>query len=92
MFRSLTRQIELFRDLLNELKPKIIVVANAFASKIFRNEFPEIIWDNEFGTYRLEGKPVFFTSMLSGAGVMDSGSLERLKWHLAYVNRLLDSK
>lgn len=89
--RLLKKQLELFKKLLDELEPKIIVVANAFARKIFRNEFPEIAWDNKFGTYRLKEKPVFFTSMLSGSGALDTGSMERLKWHLRNVKGLLES-
>jgi len=38
----------------------------------------------------LKGKPVFFTSILHGAGTLDTGSRERLEWHIKYVKRLLE--
>ena len=42
----------------------------------------EFIFDDKIGTYRWEGKPVFFSSMLSGQRALDKGSLERLQWHV----------
>lgn len=49
-------------------------------------------WDNKIGTYRitsaipgLEGKPIFFTSMLSGQRALDCGSRERLRWQIKKV-------
>jgi len=40
----------------------------------------------------LKGRPVFFTSMLSGAGTLDKGSFKRLKWHIKYVINKLNIK
>jgi len=40
----------------------------------------------------LKGRPIFFTSMLSGAGTLDKGSFARLKWHIKYVQKKLKIK
>jgi len=51
----------------------------------------DFIFDEIYGTDKIEkpeklkGKPIFFTSMLSGAGALDNGSKKRLIWHIKYV-------
>ncbi|MDP2668345.1 MAG: hypothetical protein Q8P07_00720 [bacterium] len=77
-------QIKIFREVLDAMRPKIIVVANAFASQIFQNEFSkEISFDNAYGWHWFKNKiPIFFSSMLSGQRALDRGSYERLKWHI----------
>lgn len=84
------RQIELSKQLILEAIPKVIVVANAFASRLFKNEvFKEELKegiDEEHGYHvlRLNGRaiPVFLASMLTGQRAMDNYSYERLKWHI----------
>ncbi|HAV57971.1 MAG: hypothetical protein A2003_13365 [Acinetobacter sp. GWC1_38_13] len=82
-------QIKLFKILIDLIKPKLIVVANAYASKIFKEEIYKnsISFDNENGYHliRLEECreiPVFFSSMLTGQRALDNHSFERLCWHI----------
>lgn len=83
--RSLLKQLKLSYELIRLSQPKIIVVANAFASKIFQKNH-NLKWDNKLGTYLYNNTvPVFLTSMLTGQRSLDTGSFERLKWHLKYV-------
>lgn len=44
-------------------------------------------WDEEFGTYFLEGTkiPFFFSGMLTGQRALDNSSFERLVWHIKFV-------
>lgn len=42
----------------------------------------EFAFDNEIGTYRWDGTPVFFTSLFQGRENLNKGSFERLKWHI----------
>lgn len=76
----------LFRETICILRPKIIVVANAFAARRFRHLFAnDLRFDEQVGYHRLsmDSKPaVFFSSMLTGQRALDAGSLERLRWHI----------
>jgi len=84
------RQLVLSKKLIIEAKPKVIVVANAFASDLFKEEVfkkemsKEI--DKERGCHLLRVDeriiPVFLASMLTGQRAMDRYSLQRLKWHI----------
>lgn len=54
-------------------------------------------FDRELGTHviqntdsKLCGTPVFFSSMLSGAGALDRGSRERLAWHISKMKEWKD--
>ncbi len=81
-------------DIIKAANPSIIVVANAFASRLFRDfhllGFHAVDnWSEEFGVdfINLNGEktPVFFTGMLSGARALDTGSRTRLIWHIGFV-------
>lgn len=79
-------QIEVFLEVLKSVRPSVIVVANASASKIVEGQFKgDIAWDDErgFHWFSLNGNriPIFFSAMLSG-GALDNGSYERLLWHV----------
>ncbi|MFH1031212.1 MAG: hypothetical protein V1767_01375 [Chloroflexota bacterium] len=78
-------QLALSKKLIYEVQPKVIVVANKFASDIFREEF-DLKWDKEWGYYlayfESRSIPVFLASMLSGQRAMDVYSRERLIWHI----------
>lgn len=83
-------QLKLVEELLLNSAPVAIVVANAFASRIFENRFsPD--FDQEAGCHRLTVRtrpvpvPVFFTSMLTGQRALDTFSYKRLIWHLAFA-------
>lgn len=87
-FDFIERQIELTVKIINKVKPKIIVIANAFASKILKEKLNLKFYKN-IGTYLYESErfkiPVFLSSMLTGRRALDIGSRERLKWHLKLV-------
>jgi hypothetical protein len=49
--------------------------------------------DDNIGTYRFnENTPVFLSGMLTGRHALDLGSYERLKWHLKFVNNILQNR
>jgi len=82
------KQIDIFKELLEKLEPKIIVVQNALARDIIQIEYgiDENSWneDEGFHTIVLNGKeiPIFFSGMLSGRRRLDKGSEKRLVWHV----------
>jgi len=92
------QQLLVTKQILEILRPKIIVVSNTKARQFLGKEQinDRNIWlgydfkfDQEIGTDKIMNKdsklfetPVFFTSMLSGQRAMDNGSFERLKWHI----------
>jgi len=84
------KQVEIAFDIMNEIKPVAIVIVNAFACNIIRNnqKFPQIS-NREFEKYGYHHvilnnikTPIFFSGMLSGQRALDNGSKERLKWHI----------
>lgn len=80
-------QLEIFKEVLEDSKPKVIVVANAFASGIIQEEFKDqLSFDEERGYHLLKlsevKTPIFFSSMLTGQRALDVGSYERLLWHI----------
>ncbi|HEY4498572.1 MAG TPA: hypothetical protein VJH94_00745 [Candidatus Paceibacterota bacterium] len=80
-------QLEIFHEILASMRPVAIVVANAFASRIIRKHLKhDLMFDDTKGFHglRLGGKlvPIFFSSMLSGQRALDTGSYERLVWHV----------
>jgi hypothetical protein len=87
------KQLELSKMLILEAKPRVIVVANAFASSLFQQQFPDVKFDERYGYHRtlLEDRavPTFFASMLTGRRAMDVYSYQRLRWHIkqAVMNR-----
>ena len=82
------RQIEISKEIISLIEPQIVVVANAFASDIFQQEFA-CVFDDKAGChfFDVNGKsiPVFFTSMLTGQRALDKGSFIRLKWHIKKI-------
>jgi hypothetical protein len=80
------KQLELSRMLILEAKPRVIVVANAFASSLFQKQFPDVEFDEKHGYHKtlLEGRSVstFFASMLTGQRAMDVYFYQRLRWHI----------
>lgn len=91
------KQINLFPYLIELIKPKIIIVANAFASDILHANFSiDILEDkyfnNDIGTYIIKNEnsliPIFFNSMLS-RGATAKGSFKRLVWHIDFVLKKL---
>ncbi len=81
----INHQIQITLTLIKYLTPRIIVVENAFVSKILKTEL-DLKWNNEIGTYLSNDRiPVFLSGMLTGGRALDLGSFERLKWHLKFV-------
>ena len=96
-------QFDLAVKMIIDIKPKVVVVSNAFVRDILKGKIKNIKINTSFsfnedeetikkyGTQliyspeRLKGIPIFFTSVLSGAGALDNGSFERLSWHIKYV-------
>ena len=82
------KQLDLSKKLIEEAKPQIIVVANAFASRLFKKTY-SAKFDSILGCYvvKIAGKktPAFLTSMLTGQRALDSFSYERLCWDIKRV-------
>lgn len=84
------KQIMLSKQLIKIMQPKLIVVANAFASTLFNEEMykHKIHFDEDKGYHLLEldpnkpKTPVFFSSMLTGQRALDNYSFDRLHWHI----------
>lgn len=80
-------QLDIFLEALKGIRPAAIVVSNAGSSGIIREYFKDrLSFDEERGFHwlKLDGTrvPIFFSSMLSGQRALDTGSYERLKWHV----------
>jgi hypothetical protein len=92
-------QVKLAIEMIKATEPKIIIVSNALVRDVLNDIHGEykiksglcFDKDEKLGTPRisspkkLEGIPVFFTSMLSGQRALDNGSFERLIWHIKFV-------
>ena len=92
----LSQQIQIAKELIIHIKPKIIVVANTLARDLMLKEhdlgvnFFDFKFNEALGTYQisnaeLKDTPIFFTSMLTGQRALDNGSFERLKWQIKNV-------
>ena len=80
-------QLKITKSILDQITPKVIVVANALGSKIFKKEF-EPQFSETHGCYftEIQGReiPTFLSSMFSG-GALDIFSRERLGWQIRKV-------
>jgi hypothetical protein len=80
------QQLVLATQLIERARPRIIVVANALASRLFTEIYP-MKFDQAVGYYRTQiaGRdvPTFFSSPLTGGRALDNFSFERLKWHIS---------
>jgi hypothetical protein len=78
-------QLQLSRELISVARPKVIVVANALASKVFSKEY-NAQFSEEYGYHIiiLNGQviPVLLGSMFTGQRAMDVYSYQRLRWHI----------
>jgi hypothetical protein len=80
-------QLEIFREVLQHTEPKVVVVINAFASRVIRSYFKDNLTFDEVGGHhllRLNGVdiPIFFSAFIRA---LDMGSYERLAWHINRV-------
>jgi len=77
------KQLKLSLETMKDIEPKVIVVSNALASDIIKNNTKiDSSRFNEEGFHRIyENKtPIIFSSMLTGQRALDNHSLERLIW------------
>lgn len=88
----LSKQLAISKSIIEQSKPRVIVVSNAYARDLFLTECEFTTkFDDTIGTHKvvnndyLEGIPVFFTSMLTGQRALDNGSYDRLVWHIKQV-------
>ena len=80
-------QLKIFEDALSAVDPKVIVVANAFGSRLVKEYYKDKISYNKnkgWYTFSINNRivPLFFSSMLSGQRSLDVHSRERLEWHI----------
>lgn len=95
------KNLELSMSVIENSKPKIIVVLNTLSKKLLTEPkwcgYP-LDWDDEIGTYRfskrsaISGTPVFFSSMISGQRALDIGSRERLSWQISKTLQMMGEK
>ena len=91
LYKKVYREMfSIFADTIVDIRPKVIVVANAFVRDLFLEEgFDNIIKcerNEDFGGYLASinngqfETQVYFSSMLSGQRALDVGSRENLIW------------
>ena len=91
-------QLDISKRIIIKSDPKLIVVLNAGARKLFKEMFGNPNVDKTLGAriYRLnENKretPVLFSGMLSGGRALDLGSKESLQWHIEYILKQIGYK
>lgn len=90
-------QLAIADTLIRESKPEVIVICSnearmladisdtAHDSRWLRGN---LIFDNQIGTPRWEGIPVFFSAPLSWPNALGNDAYARLKWHIRTVLRL----
>jgi len=88
-------QLRIAKEIINEINPRIIIVANAFASdiinkhdlfKIDKSKFEVNGYD--FLEINHNKIPIIFSSMLTGRRALDNHSFRRLKW---IINKAIKS-
>ncbi|MHA1169591.1 MAG: hypothetical protein ACTSRU_17325 [Candidatus Hodarchaeales archaeon] len=96
--KFILEQIKIFKKLLENLEPKIIIVANAKASKIYKNII-QCDWSDSLGCYitKIGDRCVqtHLTGMLTQQRALDNESFHSLKWMIknAYtkINRIKEN-
>lgn len=84
-------QLKISKEIIEKAEPKMIVVINAGASKLFHDHFKDTwsSFDNDLGVdmFELNNKktPVLFSGMLSGQRALDIGTRNSLKWHIEHI-------
>lgn len=88
-------QMDISKELIEASHPKLIVIVNAGASKIFQKEMcvwrpssPDQ-WNDDLGVDFISVGdariPVLFSGMLSGQRALDDGSYYSLIWHICHI-------
>ena len=85
-------QLKIAIEMIVEINPQIIIVANAFASDIITNcDLFKINNDNfekeGYDILEIEKQkiPIIFSSMLTGQRALDTHTFRRLKWHIKRI-------
>jgi hypothetical protein len=89
----LKEQLKISGEIIKKLEPKLIVVGNAFAGALIKKQF-DCTFCKEIGTYRireLNKAPIFFSGMFTGQHAVDTGSRERLVWHIGFVKETVSA-
>jgi hypothetical protein len=92
------KSLDIAVSILKEVRPKCVVVINAFGSDVLKWYFKEkngkaFLFSEHYGTYLLDGSiPVFLSGMLSGQRALDKHSYRRLKWHIEKVIKEMSSQ
>lgn len=88
----LNKQLAISKEIIENCKPQVIIVSNAYARELFKDKCHfETPFDENIGTHKivnnnlLEGTAVFYTSMLTGQRALDNGSYKRLVWHIKKI-------
>lgn len=85
------RQLDISTEIIKKLSPKLIVVLNAGARRLFETMFDadkECKYDEGIGAFRFiidKSTPVLFSRMLSGTSPLDRGSRRSLRWHIQFI-------
>ena len=92
--------IKFLEESVHSCNPRIIVVSNAFATRLFFDCYtngkkgllgfvPGKDWDDKLGvdfvTINDSRVPILFSGMLSGQRALDMGSEFRLRWHISHI-------
>jgi hypothetical protein len=97
------QQLLLAKEMIEMIKPKIIIVNNTLARNLLGFEDGnnwigyKFSFSNDLGTHFIDNPesplyktPVFFTSMLTGQRALDIGSFRRLIWHIDFVSKKIE--
>jgi hypothetical protein len=86
-------QLSFLEMLIREVTPEVIVVCSTITRTIVELDGnwltgDSLGFDNQIGTHRWEGIPIFFSAPFSGPNALDTDSLDRLQWHIRTVLRM----
>lgn len=83
------KQAELTFSYIEEVQPKMIFVANKFASDVFFKKYENPCFKEDFGCYIIKIKdqdtPLILSGMITQTRSIDDFSFERLKWHMKKI-------
>ena len=83
------KQAELTFGYIEEVQPKMIFVANKFASDVFFKKYGTPCFNEYFGCYiiKIKGQdtPLILSGMITQTRSIDDFSFERLKWHMKKI-------
>lgn len=96
------KQLDYSKDIIEKAAPKIIIVINAGAGNLIREELgtdffgfiPGTSWNEECGVdlIKIGGRevPIIFTGMLSSTGRINKGTETTLFWNIRHIARQLE--